>query len=118
VYSTLNSGLVDAFVAVVDASPTGNFSLLYISYLGGLNNDIPWRWMSTPSLHLPHRTTTSTDFPTVGPFQSTGAASSVDAFVVKLDPNQLAKDALVFSSYLGGTTGNDSGNGIAVDSRG
>jgi hypothetical protein len=60
-------------------------------------------------------TTKSTNFPvTKAPFQSTGAASSVDAFVVKLDPSVYGGDALLFSSYLGGAAGDDSGNGIAV----
>jgi len=64
-------------------------------------------------------TTTSTDFPVTGnAFQPTGAGATVAAFVVMLDPSQSGTAALVYSSFLGGITGNQSGNGIAVDSNG
>ena len=59
--------------------------------------------------------TDSTDFPTANPLQAnvTGIGS-VDAFVAKLNA---AGSALVYSTYLGGS-GDDDGNGIAVDSSG
>lgn len=57
--------------------------------------------------------TTSQDFPTVNPFQSALAGSS-DAFVLKLTPEG---DALVYSTYLGGT-GGETGRDIAVDGSG
>ena len=58
--------------------------------------------------------TSSAKFPTSsGAFQSAVAGQS-DAFVAKLNP---AGNALVYSTYLGGST-TDVGNGIAVDSTG
>src|SRR5439155_15869791 len=70
--------------------------------------------------------TASANFPTtVGAVQTTfgGPAGGTDAFVVKLDPTFAT---LVYSTYLGGTTGpvgttgggNDAGRGIAVDASG
>ena len=59
--------------------------------------------------------TTSTDFPTTSPFQGAfgGGTGSGDDFVVKLNP----QGTVAYSTYLGGS-GNDQGNGIAVDSLG
>jgi uncharacterized protein (TIGR03437 family) len=57
--------------------------------------------------------TQSTNFPVSGPFQAT-RRSERDAFVAKLNP---AGTSLVYTTYLGGT-GDDRGNGIAVDSAG
>src|SRR5437879_352469 len=59
--------------------------------------------------------TTSVDFPTtVGAFRTTPLGGS-DAFVVKLNS---AFTARTYSTYLGGTTGDDAGRGIAVDATG
>ncbi len=69
--------------------------------------------------------TTSSNFPTVNPFQAIrGGAStdrSQDAFVTKFNA---AGNALVYSTYLGGSnpggtgTGVDAGYGISVDAQG
>src|SRR5438309_3164729 len=59
--------------------------------------------------------TNSADFPTtVGAFQP-ALRGGVDAFVVKLNS---AFTARTYSTYLGGTTGDDAGRGIAVDATG
>ena len=59
--------------------------------------------------------TSSADFPTtLGAFQTTPQGGS-DAFVVKLNS---AFTARTYSTYLGGTTGDDAGRGIAVDATG
>jgi len=55
----------------------------------------------------------SVDFPTASAMQGS-LGGGRDAFVLKLNS---AGDALMFSTYLGGS-GQDSGNGIAVDSAG
>jgi len=41
--------------------------------------------------------------------------TDTDAFVAKINPNQLGNSSLVYSTYLG-AEGNDNGNAIAVDS--
>src|SRR5437867_5147906 len=59
--------------------------------------------------------TSSADFPTtLSAFQPTPQGGS-DAFVVKLNS---AFTARTYSTYLGGTTGDDAGRGIAVDATG
>ena len=59
--------------------------------------------------------TASIDFPTVNPLQATNkTASNYTAFVAKLNP---AGSALVYSTYLGGSTG-DRGLAIAADAAG
>lgn len=57
--------------------------------------------------------TTSTDFPVAGAFQST-KGNVDDAFVAKLNA---AGTALVYSTYLG-ANGSDVGNAIAIDAQG
>jgi beta-propeller repeat-containing protein len=56
--------------------------------------------------------TCSTNFPTMNPIQ--GAAGGCDGFVAKLNA---AGSALVYSTYLGGSNG-DNGTAIALDSAG
>jgi hypothetical protein len=62
--------------------------------------------------------TTSTNFPTENPFQDTYGGAGVnnegDAFIFKLNPTG---DALIYSTYLGGSS-DDEGLGIAVDASG
>jgi hypothetical protein len=116
-YDGSNKGLTDIFFAVIDTS--ANFNLVYMTYLGGTNDDIPLAMdVDTSGVAYLTGTTTSTDFPMAGAFQTTGSASVTNSFVVKLDPSQMDQAALVFSSYLGGTTGHNYGHGIAVDNRG
>ena len=115
-YNTSNAGLTDMFLAVID---TQQYQLSYLSYLGGTNlekalsvavDSNGFAWICG--------TTTSTDFPIVGnAIQTTGAATVVSGFVVGIDRNS-GTSGLVFSSYLGGTTGDTSANSIAVDSKG
>jgi hypothetical protein len=101
----------DAFVTKL--SPTGN-ALLYSTYLGGSNTDVG-NGIAVDSSGSAYVTgiTTSTDFPTQNPFQG-ALAGGFDAFVTKLGPTG---NTLLFSTYLGGS-GNEFGNGIAVDSSG
>jgi hypothetical protein len=53
----------------------------------------------------------SEDFPTVNPHQDRLGGVG-DAFVARLDPET---DRIVFATYLGGSEGDDTGFGIAVD---
>ena len=58
--------------------------------------------------------TSSTNFPTQSTYQATYQGGTYDVFVTKLTP---AGNALVYSTYLGGS-GDDEAHGIAVDSGG
>ena len=89
--------------------------LIYSTYLGGSSDDQGFG-IAVDSSGNAYVTghTSSTDFPTKNPLQTTNGGGDVDAFVTKIDS---AGTALVYSTYLGGS-GDDQGFGIAVDSSG
>jgi RHS repeat-associated protein len=107
-YQGSNAGGQDGFVTVLNAAGS---ALVYSTYLGGGGtdsvNDITVD--SSGSLYAVG-TTDSTNFPHVNAYHSTNAGLS-DAFLTKFNPQG---NTLAYSTYLGGT-GNDSGNGVAVD---
>jgi hypothetical protein len=112
-FQTTSGGNQDAFVTKLNALGT---LLLYSTYLGGTGfesgNGIAVD--SADSAYVIGRTT-STDFPTTsGAFQM-AFGGVVDAFVTKLN---VAGSALVYSTYLGGSSDFEEGEGIAVDSIG
>src|SRR5439155_9294175 len=116
---TTFGGVEDAFVAKLN--PAGS-ALAYSTYLGGSGGDsaggssnIVSGDIAVDSAGNAYVTgiTSSTDFPTVSPFQAT-LGGGTDAFVAKLNSGG---SALVYSTYLGGNS-NDQGSGIAVDSSG
>jgi Abnormal spindle-like microcephaly-assoc'd, ASPM-SPD-2-Hydin/Beta-propeller repeat len=90
----------DAFVAKINSSGS---ALEYSTYLGGSSSDSGTA-VAVDSSDDAYVTggTFSTDFPTTaGVFQSTGTFGVGDAFVTELNPTG---SALVFSTYLGGST--------------
>jgi len=105
------------FVTKLD--PTGS-ALVYSTYLGNSAGASAIAVDANGNAYVTGGTY-STNFPTTaGAFQTTYAGgytgySTGDAFVTKLDPTG---SALVYSTYLGGSDGADSGNGIAVDADG
>jgi hypothetical protein len=122
------NGNDDCFVTKIDVRGT----LVYSTYLGGSFNDSLYdneggNGIAADGAGNAYVTgyTWSTDFPTVGAFQSTNAGG-YDAFVARLDP----AGVLVFSSYLGGRTmdiggrvydpsdPSRGGNAVAVDGSG
>jgi Beta-propeller repeat len=103
-------GVEDAFVT--ELSKSG--SVLFSTYLGGSNSDIGSAIALDPSGDIyVTGNTSSTDFPTVLPFQAKKADQS-DAFITQLTPNGAA---YVYSTYLGGV-GSDFGQGIVADASG
>jgi large repetitive protein len=112
-FQTTNAGGYDAFVTKINAAGT---SLVYSTYLGGSTGDEYSNSIVVDSSGSAYVTgfTNSTDFPiTTGAFQTTNAGSN-DVFVTKINA---AGNALVYSTYLGGTS-IDQSNSIAVDSSG
>ncbi len=101
----------DAFVAKLN--PAGS-ALVYSTYLGGSGQD-QGSGIAVDASGNAHVTglTYSTDFPTANPIQAANGGSFV-AFVAKLNA---AGSALVYSTYLGGSLGDD-GSAIAVDTSG
>jgi hypothetical protein len=111
-FDTSGNGNVDAFIMKLDA--TGG-ALIYSTYLGGSNRDVPARVAVGPdgSAYVTG-TTSSADFPTTaGAFDATLNGSN-DVFVTRLDPDAAA---LVFSTYLGGSSF-ETGSDIALDAAG
>jgi hypothetical protein len=116
--STASTG----FVAKLNAAGS---ALAYSSYLGGSAFDVVDAIAvdNSGSAYVAGGTV-STDFPTVQPFQSTNRAATGrgggNAFVAKINSTG---DALVYSTYLGGSGGGngylgDGAQAIAVDSSG
>lgn len=112
----------DAFVTKFN--PAGN-ALIYSTYLGGSNPQGSVAGVDTgfgvaidtQGNAYVAGTTSSTTFPTATPFQAMLNGSNLDgqdAFVTKLDA---AGNALVFSTYLGGSD-RDNGYAVAVDAQG
>jgi hypothetical protein len=105
---------LDAFVTKLN--PLGSAPLVYSTFLGGSSNDVG-TGIAVDGLGNAYVTgyTGSTNFPTTpGAFQTT-YGGGVDAFVTKLNP--LGSAPLVYSTFLGGSSG-DQGRGIAVDGSG
>jgi Beta-propeller repeat len=110
-FQTTFGGSFDAFVTKLN--PTGS-GLIYSTYLGGSGDDESNAIAvdATGSAYVTGLTTSP--FPTTpGAFQTIFGGVN-DAFVTKLNPTG---SGLVYSTYLGGS-GNDTGEGIAVDSLG
>ena len=106
-----HGGGSDAFVTKLNGA--GN-ALLYSTYLGGNGSDGGLGIaVDTSGNAYVTGGTMSTDFPTASPIQPAYGGRG-DAFVTKLNA---AGNALVYSTYLGGT-GDDLGTGVAADASG
>jgi len=110
-FQATSGGGKDVFVTKLNAAGSG---LVYSTYLGGSGDDLGTSVIvdSSGNAYVTGFTG-STNFPTLNPFQPTSGGGN-DAFVSKLNPTG---NALVYSTYLGGSA-NDGGGGIAVDSSG
>jgi hypothetical protein len=108
--TTIEGAARDAFVTKF--SPAGQ--LVYSTYLGGTDGETA-SGIAVDGAGSAYVTgTASTDFPTTpGTDRSLGGAN--DVFVTKLSP---AGDALVYSTYLGGSGIENHLHGIAVDQAG
>src|ERR1019366_1036278 len=114
-YAITAANRVTFELAKYDASrPLYIDPLIYSTYLGGSWYD-SGSAIAVDSAGNAYVTgvTNSTDFPTMNPLQPANGGG-YDAFVAKINP---AGSALVYSTYLGGS-GDDWGNGIAVDGAG
>ncbi len=130
VQSMFGGGATDAFVA--ELNPTGT-QLIYSTYLGGSSREVGLGIaLDSMGDAFITGTTSSTDFPVCpdnagthaycashsgSAVQSTfvGGSGGTDAFVTGLNPTGTA---FIYSTYLGGSSIGDSGQGIAVDAAG
>ena len=110
--TTYGGGAYDAFITKLNAA--GN-ALLYSTFLGGEGNDYGYSVVADSGGDaVVTGYTNSSAFPiTLGAFQIT-CHGGYDAFVTKLNA---AGNALVYSSYLGGS-GTEYGYDLAVDTSG
>jgi hypothetical protein len=109
-------GGIDAFITKLNAAGTQR---VYSSYVGGSGEDraLGIALDAAGNAYVTGETE-SVDFPTTaGAFQGSAPSQGgdFDVFVFKANA---AGTALVFSTYLGGPTGDDSGRGIALDTSG
>jgi VCBS repeat-containing protein len=104
------SGLQNAFVTKLNAAGS---AFVYSTYLGSYIDQGAGIAVDSSGSAYVIGTTNSTGFPTVNPFQPS-LNGFQNAFVSKLNA---AGSALVYSTYLGGST-REQGTGIAVDSSG
>lgn len=113
-YSTAPYGELDCFLIKINPNATDATQVIvYSSYFGGSSNDI-LNSMKVDASGIMYFTgsTDSTDFPTSGGAYSGTLASLTHAFMVALDSNQDGIYSEIYSTYFGGTTGNESGEGI------
>ena len=111
--TAFGGGTSNAFVTKLN--PTGS-AVVYSTYLGGNAEDAGFS-LAIDGAGNAYVTglTDSPNFPiTGGAYQTAFGGGASDAFVAKLNPTG---SALVYSTYLGGS-GDDQGNGIAVDGGG
>jgi hypothetical protein len=109
--AAFQKGLTGSTNAFVFELNPGGTALTYSTYLGGSGIDVATGIAVDTTGAYIVGSTTSTDFPTQNPKQSS-IAGSVNGFVTKLSP---AGSALLYSTYLGGGTG-DVASAVAVAS--
>ena len=106
------------FVSRIDTTQANAASLVYSTYLSGSASDVAFGLALGPN-NVVYVTgmTDSLDFRTTpGAFQTTGAAKGV-AFVTLIDTGMSGTSSLAYSTFFGGTGGDD-GFGIATDTNG
>ena len=113
------TGLLAAYVAVIDPSSTAPYHLSYCSYLGGTTmvavpggSGASASGVAVDSAGAVYLTgsTDAADFPTTaGAFQTVnhGGANGIkgwNAYVAKIDPTRSGAASLVYSTFLGGSS--------------
>jgi hypothetical protein len=102
----------DAFVAKINAAGS---AVLYSTYIGGTGTDRLFDVVvDANGAATCAGQTSSTDFPTQSPYQSSNAGGLFDLVVVRLS---VSGSTLAYATYLGGTARDDLG-GLRIDSSG
>jgi beta-propeller repeat-containing protein/HYDIN/CFA65/VesB family protein len=116
--SYIPGAVSNAFVTEINpAAATVPAQLVYSTYLGGSVQDVGFGIaLDSSNDAVVTGYTYSLNFPvTSGAFQTTTTTNGA-AYVSKLDVN--GTGALLYSTYLGGTTGTSAGNSVKLDSSG
>jgi hypothetical protein len=105
-------GYYDVFITKINSSGS---ALVYSTYLGGWDMDNGYG-IAVDSKGAAYVTgeTRSRDFPTKNPIQESLGGWYEDVFITKVNASG---SALLYSTYIGGS-GNEGGEGIAIDSEG
>jgi hypothetical protein len=116
-FQTNRSGGWDAFATKIDAAGS---AILYSTYLGGTGDEFSYNGpaISVDALGNAYvfGNTSSTNFPTTtGALQTQYGGGSSDVFVTKINPNGTA---LVYSTYLGGSSYDGTSLSGCVDQQG
>ncbi len=111
----------DAFMAILNANGD---TLQYATYFGGQGINDSGQAIavdSTGMVYIAGSTdsastggTPSKRFPTTAGAYDTTLGGTFDAFVAKFDPSGNGANDLLYSTYLGGTTGNESANDLVL----
>ncbi|MDQ3797953.1 MAG: hypothetical protein M3384_00745, partial [Acidobacteriota bacterium] len=109
------SSAPDAFLTVFNAAGT---DLVYSTCLGGNGGEESANGVAIDAAGNAYLAgiTDQNDFPVRAAFQPERAGGT-DAFVAKINPNQVGDASLIYSSYLGGS-GTDEANAVAVSAAG
>jgi hypothetical protein len=111
-----NIGGVDAFIAVLDQSSA---SPVYSTYLGGGKTDEGRGILPGPnSTVYVTGWTASPDFPVAGNAYRGSYQGGGDIFFTQLDRNQTGPGAVLYSTYIGGTSGDEEPRRMIADSTG
>ncbi|MBI3684032.1 MAG: SBBP repeat-containing protein [Acidobacteria bacterium] len=111
------SGNADVFVMGLNVARPGAEAVIYATYLGGADTDIPYGFTLLEGGRLAvSGYTTSANFPTAGgALQSELHGTSADGFVAILNPAAGDSRGLEYATYLGGKA-NDVATGVTLDS--
>jgi hypothetical protein len=117
-YKNTINGSYDVFLGILD--PANNYKSVYFGYVGGSGSDYPQAMDVDSSGNFYFAGYTgSTDYPrSSNAYQETGTSSYKQAFVTKLNPAIYGGDSLLYSTFLGGDTGDNWGRGLALASDG
>lgn len=111
----------DAFMAILNA--TGD-ALQYATYFGGQGINDSGQGIAVDSTGMVYiagstdsaslAVTPGKQFPTTAGAYDTLLGGTFDAFVAKFDPSGKGASDLMYSTYLGGTAGNEGANGLVL----
>ena len=112
--SSYGGGSIDAFVTLLDPSLPGAQQLLLSTLLGGGNDELPYDISIGPTGDvLMSGFSDSPSYPvTANAFDGTVSTPGGSAIVSVVDPGQTGAQQLKYSSFLGGTAGDDARSAV------